>query len=69
MNCRRFFKTTAEKLLSTPEEILDKLRAKGIIGIGDYGKLKDLVKDIDADIVSLIEEAEERIKSLEGQTG
>ncbi|KAK3085118.1 hypothetical protein FSP39_024705 [Pinctada imbricata] len=62
-----YLTSPVERTVTTTHDIWDVLERKGLLGLQNYSLLKKLVKDIDGELIDLIEDAEDRISLLKGQ--
>lgn len=64
LNCRKHLTTPREQSITNVTDVLDLFERKGIMSPGDYQILKDMVKDVNQQIVHLIEETEQSINRI-----
>ncbi|XP_062603027.1 uncharacterized protein LOC134264761 [Saccostrea cucullata] len=58
LNCRRYLKTPREQSIRDVVKVLDCFEQKGLMSPGNYKVLKDVVKDVNVQIVELIKDTE-----------
>ncbi|XP_061184616.1 uncharacterized protein LOC133192635 [Saccostrea echinata] len=68
LNCRRYLKTPREQSIRDVVKVLDCFEQKGLMSPGHYHVLKDVVKDVNVQIVELIEETEGKM-GISGREG
>ena len=62
--CLRYLTAPADQNAKSAADILERLRQKGIFGFNNYGHLRGLVDDVDADLPKAIDAATDRIAEL-----
>lgn len=64
MNCRDFLTTPREQAIENVVKVLDIFEQKGIMSPGEYGNLKEVVRDLNVEILKLIRETEDGIRQI-----
>lgn len=64
MNCRDFLTTPREQAIENVVEVLDIFEQRGIMSPGEYGNLKEVVRDLNVEILELIRETEDGIRQI-----
>lgn len=64
MNCRDYLTTPREQAIENVVEVLDTFEQRGIMSPGEYGNLRNVVRDLNVEILELIREAEEGIRQI-----
>lgn len=64
MNCRDYLTTPREQAIENVVYVLDIFEKKGIMSPGEYGNLKEVVRNLNVEILELIREAEDGIRRI-----
>lgn len=64
MNCRDYLTTPREQAIENVVNVLDIFEQKGIMSPGEYGNLKEVVRNLNVEILELIREAEDGIRRI-----